>query len=47
MRAFSLNQPLFSFVDVGSGKERADHKIKGELLTGRPSPQISVYSSGH
>ncbi|KAK5277597.1 hypothetical protein LTR16_009584, partial [Cryomyces antarcticus] len=27
-RAFSLNQPLFSFIDVGSGKERADHKIK-------------------
>ena len=47
MRAFSLNQPLFSFVDVGSGKERADHKIKGELFTGRSSPQISVYSSDH
>lgn len=28
-RSFSLNQPLFSFIDVGSGKERADHKIKG------------------
>ncbi|KAF1991012.1 hypothetical protein K402DRAFT_368779 [Aulographum hederae CBS 113979] len=27
-RAFSLNQPLFSFIDVGVGKERADHKIK-------------------
>lgn len=27
-RAFSCNQPLFSFVDVGMGKERADHKIK-------------------
>lgn len=32
-RSFSLNQPLFSFVDVGSGKERADHKIKGEWTT--------------
>lgn len=31
-RSFSLNQPLFSFVDVGSGKERADHKIRGKLL---------------
>lgn len=28
-RAFSLHQPLFNFIDVGSGKERADHKIKG------------------
>ncbi|EME89346.1 uncharacterized protein MYCFIDRAFT_98041, partial [Pseudocercospora fijiensis CIRAD86] len=27
-RAFGLAQPLFSFVDVGSGKERADHKIR-------------------
>lgn len=27
-RAFSCNQPLFSFVDVGMGKERADHKLK-------------------
>lgn len=26
---FSVNQPLFSVVDVGQGKERADHKIKG------------------
>ncbi|KAF2139644.1 uncharacterized protein K452DRAFT_289641 [Aplosporella prunicola CBS 121167] len=30
-RAFSLNQSLFNFIDVGSGKERADHKIK-EML---------------
>ncbi|KAF2455852.1 hypothetical protein BDY21DRAFT_288622, partial [Lineolata rhizophorae] len=28
IRAFSLNQSLFNFIDVGSGKERADHKIK-------------------
>lgn len=27
---FSVNQPLFSIIDVGQGKERADHKIKGE-----------------
>jgi HPt (histidine-containing phosphotransfer) domain-containing protein len=26
---FCVNQPLFSFIDVGQGKERADHKIKG------------------
>jgi hypothetical protein len=26
---FSVNQPLFSIIDVGHGKERADHKIKG------------------
>ncbi|KAK7547013.1 C-x8-C-x5-C-x3-H type zinc finger protein [Phyllosticta citricarpa] len=30
-RAFTLNQPLFNMIDVGSGKERADHKIK-EML---------------
>jgi hypothetical protein len=28
-RAFTLNQPLFDIVDVGMGKERADHKIRG------------------
>lgn len=28
---FSVNQPLFSVIDVGQGKERADHKIKGRL----------------
>ena len=30
-RAFSLNKSLFSFIDVGSGKERADHKVRGEV----------------
>lgn len=30
-RGFGRSQPLFSFVDVGSGKESADHKIR-ELL---------------
>ena len=30
-RAFSLNKSLFSFIDVGSGKERADHKVRGKL----------------
>ncbi|KAK1994087.1 C-x8-C-x5-C-x3-H type zinc finger protein [Colletotrichum falcatum] len=30
-RAFGRAQPLFSFVDVGSGKESADHKIR-EML---------------
>jgi hypothetical protein len=28
-QCFSVNQPLFSIIDVGQGKERADHKIKG------------------
>lgn len=28
---FSTNQSLFSIIDVGQGKERADHKIKGML----------------
>ena len=39
-RSFSLNQPLFSFVDVGSGKERADHKIKGEWTTSMRLPNF-------
>lgn len=26
---FTGRQPLFDFVDVGLGKERADHKVKG------------------
>jgi hypothetical protein len=29
---FSVNQPLFNIIDVGQGKERADHKIKGACL---------------
>jgi hypothetical protein len=29
-RAFSLNKSLFSLLDVGSGKERADHKVRGK-----------------
>ena len=29
---FNINQPLFSVIDVGQGKERADHKIKGTRL---------------
>ena len=29
--SFSITQPLFSFVDVGHGKEMADHKVR-ELL---------------
>jgi hypothetical protein len=30
---FSVNQPLFSIIDVGQGKERADHKVKEMLRT--------------
>ncbi|GIZ39005.1 hypothetical protein CKM354_000239800 [Cercospora kikuchii] len=30
-RSFGLAQPLFSFVDVGGGKERADHKLREHL----------------
>lgn len=29
-KSFNLSQPLFNFIDVGSGKERADYKIRGE-----------------
>jgi len=31
---FSVNQSLFSIIDVGQGKERADHKIKGTFRAG-------------
>jgi len=31
-RAFNQNQPLFNITDVGFGKERADHKIRGKLV---------------
>jgi len=30
-RAFGRTQPLFSFIDVGAGKEQADHKIRETL----------------
>jgi hypothetical protein len=32
-QSFNVNQPLFSIIDVGHGKERADYKIKGEMLS--------------
>ena len=38
-QAFNVNQALFSIIDVGYGKERADYKIKGEstsAVTGFP-----------
>ncbi|KAF1970208.1 hypothetical protein BU23DRAFT_557100 [Bimuria novae-zelandiae CBS 107.79] len=35
---FSLNQSLFTIVDVGHGKERADHKIKEMLRTFNDNP---------
>lgn len=38
-RAFGLAQPLFNFIDVGSGKERADHKIRETLRLYLPIPQ--------
>ncbi|KAK0274606.1 hypothetical protein LTR54_001140 [Friedmanniomyces endolithicus] len=38
-RAFSLAQPLFSFIDVGGGKERADHKIREMLRLFLPNAQ--------
>lgn len=31
-KAFNLSQGLFNLIDVGSGKERADHKIKGSCF---------------
>ncbi|KAH9828890.1 C-x8-c-x5-c-x3-h type zinc finger protein, partial [Teratosphaeria destructans] len=38
-RAFGLAQPLFSFIDVGAGKERADHKIRETLRLFLPNAQ--------
>ncbi|KAF1917944.1 hypothetical protein BDU57DRAFT_514446 [Ampelomyces quisqualis] len=35
---FSVNQPLFSIIDVGQGKERADHKIREMLRTFSDNP---------
>ncbi|PVI01982.1 hypothetical protein DM02DRAFT_613295 [Periconia macrospinosa] len=37
-QSFSINQSLFSIVDVGHGKERADHKIKEMLRTFSDNP---------
>ncbi|KAK5173911.1 uncharacterized protein LTR77_002592 [Saxophila tyrrhenica] len=38
-RAFGSAQPLFSFIDVGQGKERADHKIRETLRVFLPNAQ--------
>lgn len=38
-RAFGLAQPLFSFIDAGMGKERADHKIRETLRLFLPNAQ--------
>ncbi|KAF1350901.1 hypothetical protein BDV97DRAFT_397882 [Delphinella strobiligena] len=38
-RAFGLNQPLFNFIDVGSGKERADYKVRETLRLFLPNIQ--------
>ncbi|KAF2772936.1 hypothetical protein EJ03DRAFT_286542 [Teratosphaeria nubilosa] len=38
-RAFGLAQPLFGFIDVGAGKERADHKIRETLRLFLPNAQ--------
>ena len=38
-RAFGLAQSLFSFIDAGQGKERADHKIRETLRLFLPNAQ--------
>jgi len=38
-RGFSLAQPLFSFIDVGVGKERADYKVRETLRVFLPNAQ--------
>ncbi|KAH7117752.1 hypothetical protein B0J11DRAFT_536605 [Dendryphion nanum] len=37
-QSFGVNQPLFSIIDVGQGKERADHRIKEMLRTFSDNP---------
>ncbi|KAF2266099.1 hypothetical protein CC78DRAFT_615404 [Lojkania enalia] len=37
-QSFSVNQPLFSIIDVGHGKERADYRIKEMLRTFSDNP---------
>ncbi|CAI6328037.1 unnamed protein product [Periconia digitata] len=46
---FSINQSLFSIVDVGQGKERADHKIKEMLRTfsNNPTCKHIVFGACH
>lgn len=41
---FNVNQPLFNIIDVGHGKERADHKIKGLSSSVAPSASILNYA---
>ncbi|KAF2179034.1 hypothetical protein K469DRAFT_717541 [Zopfia rhizophila CBS 207.26] len=37
-QSFSVNQPLFSIIDVGQGKERADYRMKEMLRTFSDNP---------
>ena len=37
VHAFCNSQSLFSIIDVGKGKERADHKMRGKLEPCQPS----------
>ncbi|KAF2817008.1 uncharacterized protein BDZ99DRAFT_470076 [Mytilinidion resinicola] len=48
-QSFNLNQPLFSFLDVGRGKERADHKIKETLrvFIANPSCKHILFAGCH
>jgi len=41
-RGFNYAHALINFNDVGSGKERADHKIKGGLTRSLFSPQWQI-----
>ena len=38
-RGFGAARPLFNFIDVGRGKERADHKIRESLRLYLPNAQ--------
>ncbi|CZT16564.1 uncharacterized protein RCC_02398 [Ramularia collo-cygni] len=44
-RALGLAQPLFNIIDVGNGKERADHKLREMLRLYLPISQASMCSS--
>lgn len=46
---FSMNQPLFSIIDVGPGKEKADHKIKEtfRIFSENPTCRHIVFAGCH
>ncbi|KAF2016462.1 hypothetical protein BU24DRAFT_450977 [Aaosphaeria arxii CBS 175.79] len=48
-QSFGVNQPLFSIIDVGQGKERADYRIKEMLRTFGDNPTCKhiIFAGSH